>query len=87
MNIEQAREAVQAFRRSALTNGFSGLLQAAETLLAKMEEIHAILDGDPNEPAEPWDSETIEYVANALTDFGYVIRSPGDEEEEEEEDA
>jgi hypothetical protein len=41
--------------------------------LAIAERIHAILDS-PNE----WDSETIEHVAEVLTDNGYVIRDPND---------
>ncbi|CAM3836759.1 hypothetical protein VRRI112168_02455 [Vreelandella rituensis] len=43
--------------------------------------IHAILDGSPDEEPVEWDSETLSEVANVVTDHGYVIRQPGDEEE------
>jgi hypothetical protein len=81
MNIVEAREAVQAFRRSALNGGFSELLKAAEALLARMEAIHEILDGTS------WDSNTPESIADVLTDFGMTIQSPDEEDEDKEEAA
>jgi len=46
-----------------------------DELVGMVKRIHAILDS----PVE-WDSETIEHVAEVLTDNGYVIRDPNEPE-------
>ena len=43
-----------------------------------LDRIHAILDVE----GEEWDSETIELVAEVITDLGYIIRDPNDVQEE-----
>ncbi len=73
MNIVEARKAVQGFRRAALNGGFSELLKAAETLLARMEEIHEIMDGTH------WGGDTNQSVGEVLTRFGYIIKDPDED--------
>lgn len=88
MNISEVTTALEYFKLAQEPgDGSQRLVEATEATLAKLNEIHRILDGDPEQPAGRWGCEEIEYVGAALEDFGYVIRSPDDEEDEDNDDA
>lgn len=74
--VQAAGDLSSPFRQQAAT--------ALAEAIAALDEIHEILDGDPNDPGKSWSSDEIGCVAEVIIALGYTIREPGEDGEEDE---